>query len=367
MRNRFLNGAVVALFSLACVPLHAAAQSRLGALLKDYKLGLTSISGIHEFSDGTILVADGSEKTLWLVDEKGARRVGREGAGPGEYRRVGALLQWPGDTAMMVDPGLMRLLPFSRTGQPGNTRQLQVDAGVDALRPAYGDDQGRMYDARMARRTNMRTDGRGQTLVDSQVIRRWNTTGRADTIAWFATERWVAAVDTRQGNQTLEVPLPFGRAESYAVAPSGAIAVVRSSPYRVEWYRAGGSIMGPDLPHDSIAITAAERDRYTTNLGARLNSLGSSVRLDGTLTWPRYKQPFEVPVLAGPGDRVWIPLIARRHGEAARYHVVRADGTLEATLQLPANTTIVKVTNTGIYVVRRDQDDLLWLAKYAHR
>jgi hypothetical protein len=72
---------------------------------------------------------------IQVFDQRGdlVRRIGREGAGPGEYRRVLPPFFGPGDTAFVVDYGLGRLTRLAPSGQylgssqlPGAPRQLIV-------------------------------------------------------------------------------------------------------------------------------------------------------------------------------------------------------------------------------------------------
>jgi hypothetical protein len=68
--------------------------------------------------DGRILVANGGPVELRLYDPDGTftGRIGREGAGPGEFRRIASVQRLAGDTILIFDPGLRRATVLSLDG-----------------------------------------------------------------------------------------------------------------------------------------------------------------------------------------------------------------------------------------------------------
>lgn len=109
------RSAVTALLPLvatigACLASPAAAQPvRVGALrgpADELDEAFTRITSVRELSDGRLLVAGaGEDMRLAIVDwRSGAvRTLGREGAGPGEYRSIGRVVPLGGDSTLLED------------------------------------------------------------------------------------------------------------------------------------------------------------------------------------------------------------------------------------------------------------------------
>jgi hypothetical protein len=73
------------------------------------------IRGIRRLTDGTIVVADGRDNELRYFDRRGAfvGRVGRPGAGPGEFRYLTSILRLEGDSILTFDQVLWRISVFA--------------------------------------------------------------------------------------------------------------------------------------------------------------------------------------------------------------------------------------------------------------
>jgi hypothetical protein len=78
----------------------------------------TNILSVRELSDGRVLIADGREGRVVLVDLKTGvvQQVGRKGQGPNEYGNAGPLIPLAGDSSLMVDYMSRRWLRFSGRG-----------------------------------------------------------------------------------------------------------------------------------------------------------------------------------------------------------------------------------------------------------
>src|SRR4051812_31345219 len=61
-------------------------------------------AGLRELKDGRVIVSDSRDKTIQLIDFKGdAKKIGREGSGPGEYGLPSAVFAAPGDMTWVFD------------------------------------------------------------------------------------------------------------------------------------------------------------------------------------------------------------------------------------------------------------------------
>lgn len=77
------------------------------------------LSGAWKTSDGTIIVADRGQTSLLFYDERGTfvRRVGRQGAGPGEMRYMGQAFPYRGDSIAVFDLGMRQISVFDANGE----------------------------------------------------------------------------------------------------------------------------------------------------------------------------------------------------------------------------------------------------------
>lgn len=88
--------------------------------------------------NGSLLLFGPRSSGLLVVDAKGrfSRRIGREGDGPGEYRRISALGR-SGDTTFVVDASLRRITQLDRNGTL--LRTLRMDQVTQRFQEQYRD------------------------------------------------------------------------------------------------------------------------------------------------------------------------------------------------------------------------------------
>lgn len=84
-----------------------------------------AVADLHVAADGRVYVSDPQANGVHVFDASGrhVRTIGREGEGPGEFRRLGGL-QTLGDTLVVVDGGNGRLQLLSLNGEPLATRPV---------------------------------------------------------------------------------------------------------------------------------------------------------------------------------------------------------------------------------------------------
>ena len=104
----------------------------------------TLIRGVHELPDGRVLIADQRENALWVVDlARGTReRVGREGAGPDEYRNPVGIWPFRGDSVILEDLGNGRLSFWGPALRMGRTVPM---FSIGGTLPGAADTLGSFY------------------------------------------------------------------------------------------------------------------------------------------------------------------------------------------------------------------------------
>jgi hypothetical protein len=225
---------------------------------------LDRVVGARRLSDGSIVIANAGSGELRLFDSRGrfVRSMGREGAGPGEFRSISWVQVLPLDTILVVDPDLRRITAFSVAGElqwtassegtgypwPGDVR---LPDGTFVLVTETGDvwDRIRSGQARV-----------GQTDRNTAVLARYTPSGALiDTIGRF--QGYEEAITERDGRPTTTYP-PWGRlithwlgtdrvyvgtqeaAEVRAYLPEGRLAAI------IRWQEG------------DLAITAEDLDRF---------------------------------------------------------------------------------------------------------
>jgi hypothetical protein len=358
---------------------------------------LSQISGVRELRDGRVIVSDAREKTIQLVDfRNGAKKIGREGSGPGEYGLPGAMFAAPGDTTWVFDLLNSRYLVIDPAGTAVSTFTIANSippSSPSAVRPggtirsgfgvgfAQGiDAQGRLY----FRAPTTRFTADGLSVGDSTPIVRWDRrTERADTVAVLVSPpSRPAAVPraTSGGSQQVSVRIgggtPFVSADAYAVTSQGDLAVVRAKDYHVDWISKGRTVAGAPIRYDRVKVTEDDKRAYmeglktsTATMVANINGQRSvqnmpAAGINGAdaPVFPDFKGPFS-SVTAGPNNQIWVQKYMP-NGAPPTYDVIDPTGKVVSRVVLPKRTRLLGFGRGTLYLARSDEDDLQYLQRY---
>ena len=227
----------------------------------------TRIKSGRELANGTLLLVDDREKQILVADfgQNTVRRIGRNGAGPGEYREPGRVHCAPGDSSLIEDRQLARWLILK-----GETivREEPVMPRFDYIPVLAGGDRfGRVLDIRPLR------------YGQSSGLPRLPIHSHAESLLVIVDNRGSARRDTLarirgafRGVKRIMKPIAPGRApipwivnnpldfEDQAILfCDGWIAIVRADPYTVEWYsRDGSRVVREALPFVRVVVDARE-------------------------------------------------------------------------------------------------------------
>ncbi len=366
-----------------CAPRGAHAQDtpprRLPPAAREAAEGLSSVHGLVELADGRLLVSDAKDAAVYLLDlERGTTALAaRVGAGPKEYRRAGGLYRMRSGEIWMQDASAQRYLRFDGRGAPLGTRPFATAGG--RFRVVVAERDAHVIDADGVEYASGRMGSPASQVGDSvPLVRR--RADRADTLVWLRAPRPKETLVAEGARMFM--PLLFAEADGFAVAADGRVAVVRASPYRVEWIeRSGRRTAGPAYDHVPLPVTDADR----AEVEARRRSLNvpGGIRIaqsdgqGGTRTVsaaelvppPEYapvKPPFvAAEVRLAPDSRVWVRRSAP-HGAPAVYDIFDAAGMRLDRVELPPRTTLVGFGRGAVYVARADADDLLFIGRVAY-
>lgn len=372
---------------LACPIVIAVAQPvaerRLGTPEATAPEPFTTVTGVRELRDGRVLIADGRERALQVVDLASGvvAPVGRQGAGPAEWGVPSRLHAMPGDSTLMEDFTNGRYLVILPDGRPGPTFRLPDHSPARAGTLVGVDPRGRLVITRERPGAAPREPSTG--VVDVLAFDR--AIGRTDTIAQLAVPRGERSGVRQHAGGMLQAftNLPLAPRDAAAVSYDGGIAIARADGYRVEWIRSDGRRMaGPSGPAPRIRVTDAEKEAFMRSQirpgaivtsgpigggGGAVPRAAADLRAitDPDMTWPAEKPPFQAnAVHVAPGGRLWV-LRSRAHDDPVpAYDVFDADGRVVERVVLASHARVVGFGRGVVYVARSEDDDLQHLERH---
>lgn len=383
------NGIRLALCAVVLVSagpaLAQAPEVTLGEPVAAWPEPFSLLAGLRELPDGRLLVSDGIEEFVAILDLESAemRRIGRRGEGPGEYRTPDALFPLAGDSTLLVDLGNGRLTPIAPDGSFGDPTPIArppdpASGGMLFLLPRGTDSQGRLY---------LQPFGGGpdREPPDSAALVRFDrVSGAVDTVAWAKLPGMTRSVSGPGSSRSVLVrPKPFSPQDSWGVAPDGRVAVARAPAYRLEWIEPDGRrVRGREVPVTPLRVGRREKEVWlarqegglavmVSNENGRLRTSFSRGAARGErpraeeYEWPERMAPFEGnAVRVAPWGEAWVERSAPA-GAPGRHDVFGPDGSLRRSVVLPPGRRVAGFGLETVYLVRRDELDFEWLEKYA--
>lgn len=343
---------------------------------------------VRALADGRILVADALGQVLLAIDMDAgtADTIGRQGAGPREYKQPDAVFALPGDSTLLLDLGNGRLTVLGPALAAGETMPV---AFGDPLRgemtfilPSGVDQRGRIYFQGMA----IKMGGPGLVeFPDSAPIMRFDRgTKTIDTLGMVRLRRR-DAVTTGSG-RTLNVDVEeyaLWPEDAWHVGPDGRVAVARTDGYYVEWVDDDGGYRGPDIPYVDLPVRRVDQDAWLDDWFAMAMSLQIGL-VNGVQTtsfargtpgsgdppgpedfhWPDEMPPFVAnAVRVSPEGEAWVHRSIPA-GDDVVYDVFDTAGQRTEQVVLPPGRSVVGFSTEFVYVAWRDDLDLFWLERY---
>jgi hypothetical protein len=331
----------------------------------------TLVSSVRELSDGRLLIADASERTLFVATwPKGSvAQIGRNGSGPGEYLQPSALFALRGDSTLLPDSRNSRWLLLSGAAIATTVGPDSPVIKGGARLPLGADEHGNVLVSRpmgegaaaAATGLGVREPAQATPRLDSvRLVRIARATGRADTLAMLKARAATIKVQGPANNPTsVEILInPLATGELAALFPDGWIAIARLDPYRVDWIAPDGrTIRGLALPFERTRLDLDEQRAFVERQAART---GRPPRdLASFAEWPEIMPPFLTEsLLRAPDGRLWI----RRTPTAAQpnppYDVVDRRGVLVDRVSSGKDVDIVGFGRGVVYTVLTDDDGI---------
>ncbi|MEP6834758.1 MAG: Clp protease N-terminal domain-containing protein [Gemmatimonas sp.] len=378
-----------ALLALLCVSVPAIAQSgarseprtialpRANATIKEK---FSSVSSVRELKDGRVIVTDNRDHLVYVADFAGntsAHQLGRHGKGPGEYEQVGQLWPLGGDSTVMLEPMAQRGLVFN------GADIVNTLTGTAPLLSAIGKPfsifLGR--DVKGAVLAQVMSFGKaGPNPADSMllvrahaIVPKVDTLSRVSSVLQMPTASTTRPVAEEGGGARANTRYPVNlRSRDQSVLfPDGAVAILRSNPYRVDWCMPTGNCrQGAVIEPTNNAISDEAKEAII------LWQSRTSLTLTGrhaseTTGWPATLPAFivggkldDTAVLAEPRGDVLVERIPTTSPAFSPYDILDRNGQRIATLRLEVRQRVVGFGKHSVYIVDIDNDGLQSLQRH---
>lgn len=348
------------------------APRRISERPQEFPGTFTSVRSLTSLPDGRLVISDVSEKKLYLLNfPKGdATPLARTGSGPREYQDPGGSYRAAGGGVTIYDQRQKRFLPVTVSGQLQDVVALPMtpsswgasDEGPDSFVP---DSLGNIFTLGERHLQGVAQDSIPLLRYDRRGVLR-------DTVAYLRQpER--KSLPSSQPGVTMSQMVIFSPQDVWAVAADGAVAIVRASPYRIDWYTLGTKLVrGQPIGFTPLRSTRADRDslaaRASRSAGPQIRRNGQSQAISMPKTEPLMKEskpPFgaQVPRIDERG-RLWVERNGAAEAPARVYDLFDRRGVLTDRVELPAGSRLVGFDASWMYTVRKDDDDLLHLQRY---
>lgn len=318
--------------------------------------GLFRVTAARRLADGTIAVANAGSKEIIVFDAAGRRlrAFGREGAGPGEFRSLAGLWHAAPDSLFAYDQALSRITLLSTSGTvhatlpvpPGDGEGYPVvrdraPGGSFAVLYVLGYGLGAESGVSDDSVTFARLDAGGEDV---------SPLGR-----YLHSQSYVES----GANGMFVTGLPFGRADHFALAPSGYY-LGRADPLRIDGFEGDGRLRVSIRPVLSPRrVTAEDRARAERDLAG---SDAPEARREAARRIAAMPIPGTMPALGrlvvGRDGDLWVQDYPADEEAATRWSVLSPGGEPRGRVVVPPRFEVKEIGSGYVLGVRRDEMDV---------
>ena len=304
--------------------------------------------------DGGLAVANSGAWEVLLLAGDGslARRVGRQGEGPGEFGEVTSLVKTPAGF-LVYDARLGRVNEFTEAGDFVTSWSLSSQSRTADLRPLARSTDGRMLAILGALRHFSDRDQVRRDITPLLAFRDSETP--PDTLALLPAKEWSY---TASDGMAFRNDVAFGR-DAVAFGFEDRAIIGDTDSLDLSVHLADGRVTR------RIRGTAGDRtvgaDEMRAWKEAELSKLGPdppepfvrAIENSHTETYPAF-----ATAVLGPDELVWVGLQSRWGDEERAWLIVGPDGQLRGRIELPAEATVLAVDAHRFAVLQRDELDV---------
>jgi hypothetical protein len=352
------------------------------------RLGLTSgtaaeefgsIAGVARLSSGGIAVADNSalEVRYFTADGDHIRTVGGEGEAPGEYRQIGALGRFAGDSIFVWDAFERRATILSSSGETVRVVSLAAPPGEfrngvtypqPALRPVHPALGGEWRSLAVPPRVPPEDLELPAMHVHPVVVLRHDARGSVvDTVAsgvGYAALYLPAPVrDLGDGAVTggHRVVIPSTGIRTVASFSDERVYLGAAPTFEIGVHDVTGRLLRvaryPRLEREYTAAEFEDMRRATLAAAESEAERAASEALFDPDNKPDLHRSFD-RLLPGDAGDLWVRLLPGGARVERRWIVLGADGVARALVEIPAGLTVYDVRDGTVVGVERDSMDV---------
>lgn len=321
------------------------------------ELNFTNIHELLVDSRGQMYVLDDPHQVVVLSPEGAlVHRIGRRGAGPGEFRAIVSADVGAGDTLYVFDGDLSRMSVF----EPG-TPNLSTSIYLREQFPFFPytvsrTDRGNFI--AVYRRAYGHETGRDEGEAQFDIVRLLGPDGGLlrDSLLLLREQQFI---DISYGSGGATYRYPFGRRTIVRVARDGRIYTAWTDSARFDVYSPDGEPIGSiEAPERIIPrpITAAERDSLVNAYspdGQHAPLLRRALDRLGHRTWPVLEE-----FILDDRGRVWYAPVPPREAATNTWTALDERGRARERLVLPVNASLRAIRGSRAYVTQTDSLDV---------
>jgi hypothetical protein len=324
---------------------------------------IAHVSAAAELPDGRVIVTDQNAPAIWTIaPSTGAlTRIGSAGGGEGQYIQPGGIYRGANGSTLVLDRAQARVLVLSSAGaitrmysiavrgtSGGSTADVDYQK-LDARDLAYFVDRQASFAARLG----------GPPPTTASLVR-FDAATQQSTPVVADLRQPEQRVTSTDGPMTLFRRVIGSPADGWGVLPDGRVAIVRASPYRVDWVSPTGQVTrGPVMPYDPLPMTDADKQAFVASIRgqgsagvgtAGAGSTPSSSATSGPI-FAATKPPFQPDdVLVSATGRVWVLRTATAGATDVVYDVFDTTGQRVDRVTFPADHRVVGFGAFTVYV-----------------
>ncbi len=301
-------------------------------------LDLSRVGDAIVLRDGRVAAFVAGTLHIFTADGRGDERIGRAGAGPGEFRDP-TLARGQGDTLLVTDRPNGRLSWVVPGQGIVRERPVQLSAArfmYDAVTGLAGDTvivSTQSYAVAMNVKPGHVPLAVGRVVAASDTVQEIRPLDGTDMVNWSGPQLSDVAVEVRTAAARYSP-------SSYAVAWGPGFFAGRSDRWVLDQYDAGGSVvLSVRFQHPRVPITAAMRDSDVVAMVARLRA-----RSSGAFDTERYTRwlaglPYEDslpafgPPMGSPGGTLWLLEPAMQYDSTVTAVGIAPDGRIVGQLR----------------------------------